>query len=63
VDAGDQHDYPNAHFRHQRQANVVMCDEHVEDEKPAPGSIDRRMPEQWVGRLRAEILLLHDRQE
>ena len=63
VDAGDQNDYPNAHFRHQRQANVVMCDEHVEGEKPAPESIDRRMPEQWVGRLRAEILLLPDRQE
>jgi prepilin-type N-terminal cleavage/methylation domain-containing protein/prepilin-type processing-associated H-X9-DG protein len=58
VDAGDQGDYPNGHFRHQRQANGVMCDGHVDREKPVAGSIDQRMPEQYVGQLRPEILLV-----
>jgi prepilin-type processing-associated H-X9-DG protein/prepilin-type N-terminal cleavage/methylation domain-containing protein len=53
-----QDDYPNAHFRHQRRANVVMCDGHLERENPLPGSIDQRLPEQWVGRVRPEILLV-----
>lgn len=47
-----------AHFRHNRKANVLFCDGHVGDERPAPGSIDARMPNQLVGRLRTEILTL-----
>jgi len=44
------------HFRHTRSANTVFCDGHVAPEKPAPGSLDPRVPGQVVGRLRAEIL-------
>ena len=47
---------PTAHFRHARMANVVFCDGHVAREKPMPGSLDPRLPAEWVGRLRAEIL-------
>jgi len=50
--------YPHGHFRHARQANVLLCDGHVALERFVPGSIDRRLPSQWVGRLRAEILTL-----
>jgi prepilin-type N-terminal cleavage/methylation domain-containing protein/prepilin-type processing-associated H-X9-DG protein len=48
--------YPNGHFRHDRKANVVFCDGHVGMEAFVPGSIDRRLPAQWVGQLRPEIL-------
>jgi hypothetical protein len=34
----------------------VFCDGHVALEKIVPGSIDLRMPGQFVGRLRPEIL-------
>ncbi len=51
-------DQPNGHFRHTRKANVLFCDGHVALEGFVPGSIDRRMPSQWVARLRAEILSL-----
>lgn len=44
------------HFRHQHTANAMFCDGHVDREKPLPGSIDQRMPQQWVGRLRPECL-------
>jgi len=47
---------PNAHFRHSQQAGVVFCDGHVGLERFVPGSIDPRLPAQWVGRLRSEIL-------
>ena len=47
---------PTAHFRHQRTANAVFCDGHVEQEKAVSGSIDSRLPSQRVGRLRAECL-------
>jgi prepilin-type N-terminal cleavage/methylation domain len=50
--------YPNGHFRHSHKANVVFCDGHVDLEKPVAGSIDQRLPEQFVGRLRTEILVL-----
>lgn len=50
--------YPNGHFRHEQKANVVFCDGHVGLEKPVPGSTDRRLPNQFVGRLRPEILVL-----
>jgi prepilin-type N-terminal cleavage/methylation domain-containing protein/prepilin-type processing-associated H-X9-DG protein len=49
---------PNGHFRHQRQANALFCDGHVDAERFMPGSLDQRMPEQVVGRFREEILLL-----
>ena len=49
---------PNGHFRHARRANVLFCDGHVASERFLPGSIDPRLPNQWVGRLRPEILTL-----
>lgn len=51
-------DYPNGHFRHQRQATAVFCDGHTSAEKFVPGSIDPRLPRQTVGRLRSEILAI-----
>jgi prepilin-type N-terminal cleavage/methylation domain-containing protein/prepilin-type processing-associated H-X9-DG protein len=51
-------DYPNGHFRHSRLANVVFCDGHTSTENFVPGSIDPRLPAQFVGRLRTEILVL-----
>jgi prepilin-type processing-associated H-X9-DG protein/prepilin-type N-terminal cleavage/methylation domain-containing protein len=51
-------DYPNGHFRHQGQANVVFCDGHVGRERMVAGSRDPRLADQWVGRLRSEILVL-----
>lgn len=56
VDADEGAGYPNAHFRHQRLANAVFGDGHVDGERPRPGSIDQRLPSQWVGWLRGEIL-------
>jgi prepilin-type N-terminal cleavage/methylation domain-containing protein/prepilin-type processing-associated H-X9-DG protein len=47
-----------AHFRHQKKANVVFCDDHVDLEKPVTNSIDQKMPNEFVGRLRSEILVL-----
>ncbi|HZR16358.1 MAG TPA: prepilin-type N-terminal cleavage/methylation domain-containing protein [Verrucomicrobiae bacterium] len=51
-------DYPNGHFRHQRQATAVFCDGHTGAEKFVPGSIDPRLPGQTVAQLRPEILLV-----
>ena len=48
---------PNGHFRHSRRANVAFCDGHVGLEKFVEGSIDQRLPSQFVGLLRNEILL------
>lgn len=59
VDADDGGGYPNAHFRHQKQANVLFADGHVDREKPVPASIDPRLPSQSIGWLRPEILKLH----
>lgn len=47
---------PTVHFRHPRRANVAFCDGHVAAEKPLTGSLDTRLPSQWIGRLRSEIL-------
>ena len=58
VDADDGAGYPNAHFRHQHQAAAAFCDGHVGRETPVPDSLDPRLPEQWVGRLREEALRL-----
>lgn len=51
-------DYPNGHFRHNRRANAAFCDGHTGAEQFVPGSLDPRLPAQWVGRLRPEILLV-----
>jgi prepilin-type processing-associated H-X9-DG protein/prepilin-type N-terminal cleavage/methylation domain-containing protein len=50
--------YPNGHFRHSQRANVVFCDGHVGAETMVTGSLDRRLPNQCVGTVRAEILNL-----
>ena len=50
--------YPNGHFLHNREANVVFCDGHVGLEKFVPGSIDPLLLSQFVGQLRPEILTL-----
>jgi prepilin-type processing-associated H-X9-DG protein/prepilin-type N-terminal cleavage/methylation domain-containing protein len=50
--------YPHGHFRHAQKANVAFCDGHVGVEVMVPGSLDRRLPNQWVGCLRGEILTL-----
>lgn len=47
---------PTVHFRHGKAANVLFCDSHVAGEKPAADSMDARLPAQWIGRVRAEIL-------
>lgn len=54
----DNASYPNGHFRHRKKANVVFCDGHVDLEKPLTNSIDLRMPKEFVGQLRPEILLV-----
>lgn len=45
-----------AHFRHSGKANAVFCDGRVGAEPMVPGSLDRRLPRQRVGRLSPEIL-------
>ena len=49
---------PNAHFRHAQRANVTFADGHVALEKPVSGSIDQRLPNQFIGQLRPEILMV-----
>lgn len=49
--------YPHGHFRHLQRANVTFCDGHIDKEKMVPGSIDPKMPNQFVGRLPPEILM------
>ncbi len=49
---------PNGHFRHSQKANVTFCDGHVALENPVAGSIDKRLPNQFIGQLRPEILTL-----
>ena len=50
--------YPNGHFRHARRANVTFADGHVGMETMVPGTLDKRLPSQFVGRLRPEILVV-----
>ena len=50
--------YPNGHFRHSQRANVIFCDGHAGPEAMIPGSLDRRLPGQYVGGLRSEILVV-----
>jgi prepilin-type N-terminal cleavage/methylation domain-containing protein/prepilin-type processing-associated H-X9-DG protein len=49
---------PNSHFRHSQTANVVFGDGHVGMETMVPGSLDKRLPSQFIGQLRPEILKL-----
>jgi prepilin-type N-terminal cleavage/methylation domain-containing protein/prepilin-type processing-associated H-X9-DG protein len=51
--------YPNGHFRHGKKANIAFIDTHVGSESMLAGSIDPNLPNQFVGRLRPEILTLH----
>jgi prepilin-type N-terminal cleavage/methylation domain-containing protein/prepilin-type processing-associated H-X9-DG protein len=53
---GSSDNYPNCHFRHGRKANVMFCDGHSGLETFVPGSIDVKLPAQYVGQLRPEIL-------
>lgn len=48
--------YPNGHFRHAQKANVAFADGHVAMEKPVEGSVDQRLPNLCIGKLRPEIL-------
>ena len=50
--------YPNGHFRHSQKANVIFADYHVGMESMIPGSVDKRLPCQFVGQLRPKILQL-----
>lgn len=50
--------YPNGHFRHAQNANVAFADGHIGMEKPVNGSIDQRLPNLKIGRLRPEILVV-----
>jgi hypothetical protein len=45
-----------AHFRHAWEAQAVFCDGHVGRAGFEPGSIDDRMPDQWVGQLPPSLL-------
>lgn len=44
------------HFRHNKRAATIFCDGHVDFERPAPDSLDTRLPGQTIGRLRTAIL-------
>ncbi|MDZ4818507.1 MAG: prepilin-type N-terminal cleavage/methylation domain-containing protein [Planctomycetota bacterium] len=44
------------HFRHQREALVVFSDGHVTGEIPLTGSLDSRLADARVGRLRPQCL-------
>lgn len=50
--------YPNGHFRHMERAQAVFADAHVAPEMMVDGSLDRRLPQESVGRLRAEVLVV-----
>ena len=47
-----------AHFRHNKESYVAFCDGRVELVGFSSGSIDHRLPEQWIGRLPSKVLLL-----
>ena len=57
TNSGSRNYYPHGHFRHGQKANVVFCDSHVGVEKVLPGSMDPKMPGQYVGRFRPEIII------
>ena len=47
-----------AHFRHNKKSYVAFCDGRVDLVGFSSGSIDHRLPEQWIGRLASKVLLL-----
>ncbi|MCC6232727.1 MAG: type II secretion system protein [Verrucomicrobiales bacterium] len=47
-----------AHFRHAAAAAVVFVDGHVAREQPEPDSLDPRLPDARIARLRTRILVL-----
>ena len=47
---------PNGHFRHAQKANVTFADGHVALENAVAGSFDKRLPNQFIGQLRPEML-------
>ncbi len=47
---------PNGQFRHGRRANAVFCDGHAGSEPMVAGTLDRRLPSQWIGWLPGAIL-------
>ncbi len=47
-----------AHFRHAQKAVAVFSDGHAGLEDMEPGSLDKRMPAQFVGRIKAARLTL-----
>lgn len=49
---------PNCQFRHNHKANVVFVDGHVDLEKPVAGSIDPRLPNEFIGQLNRGALTL-----
>jgi prepilin-type N-terminal cleavage/methylation domain-containing protein/prepilin-type processing-associated H-X9-DG protein len=55
--SGTKFYYPHGHFRHSRRANVVCCDGHVGSENFVPGSVDPKLPAQYVARFRPELLV------
>jgi len=54
----DSSSLPNGHFRHAQRANVTFADGHVALEAMVPGSLDKKLPSQFVGQLRPEILVV-----
>jgi len=50
--------YPHGHFRHSQKANATFCDGHIALESFVPGSIDPKLPSQFVGRFRPEIVVV-----
>jgi prepilin-type N-terminal cleavage/methylation domain-containing protein/prepilin-type processing-associated H-X9-DG protein len=48
--------HPNGHFRHNKRANVVFCDSHVDAAKPVPESYDKNVPGENIALLPKEIL-------
>jgi prepilin-type processing-associated H-X9-DG protein len=47
-----------AHFRHEKSANVVFLDGHVGSERMAADSLDVRLPQANIGRLRDDLFQL-----
>jgi len=50
--------YPEGHFRHSQKANATFADGHVGMETMVSGSVDKHLPNQFIGQLRPEILKL-----
>jgi prepilin-type N-terminal cleavage/methylation domain-containing protein/prepilin-type processing-associated H-X9-DG protein len=49
-------DEANGQFRHDQRANAVFCDGRVERQAMVPGTLDQRLPNQWIGWLSSAIL-------